>query len=136
MWLQNSTNNSAHFCRIAMPVIDKIIHFAKPLSVYEKIMANLIMFSSTNKICSACILFSNPIHRISPLNESRNCKCVSAQIYKQGISLNPHTQDWINDIMTDHNALHQIFYHLFSGLYQAESVQAGEQMIEGSIQLN
>lgn len=42
---------------------------------------------------------------------------------------------WITG-MTDHNALHLIFYHRFSGLHQAESVQAGGQMIEGSIQLN
>jgi len=38
--------------------------------------------------------------------------------------------------MTDYNALHHTFYHPFSGLQQAESVQAGGQMIEGSIQLN
>lgn len=67
--------------------LTKLYILPKPLSIYEKIMANLIMFSATNKICSTCILFSNPIHIISPINENRNCKCVSAQIYKQGSGL-------------------------------------------------
>lgn len=57
---------------------------------------------------------------------------ISAQINK-GCLLLPIL--WING-MTDHNALHLIFYHRFSGLHQAESVHAGGQMIEGSIQLN